>query len=244
MVDDLGAALLHDHAAVHEHDLIGDLAREADLMGDDHHRHAFLGEGQHDVEHLAHQFGIERGRRLVEQHDLRLHRQRACDGDALLLATGKLRRVVVETFAHAHALELGDGAFAGLLLVHVLHVDRRLHHIFEGRHVREQVEALEHHAELRTLRRHFLVVEGLEHLPAVLLDVLVADHLAVHVDFAAGQRLQLVDQTQERGLAGTGRPENHRHRSRHHRHIDALEHMQVAERLVHLGGLHRGNDAG
>lgn len=88
IVDDLRTTLFHDHAAVHEHDLIGHLTREADLMRHDDHRHAFTGEFEHDVEHLAHQFGVERGGRLVEQHDLRLHGERAGDGHTLLLAAG------------------------------------------------------------------------------------------------------------------------------------------------------------
>ena len=35
MVDDLRSALFDDHATVHEDDLVGDLAGEPDLMGDD-----------------------------------------------------------------------------------------------------------------------------------------------------------------------------------------------------------------
>ena len=59
MVDDVGAALFYDYAAVHEHDLVGDFAGEADFVGHAHHGHAFLGQGTHDVEHLAHQFGVK-----------------------------------------------------------------------------------------------------------------------------------------------------------------------------------------
>ena len=51
------------------------------------------GEAAHHVEHLADQLGVERRGRLVEQHQLRLHRQRAGDRDALLLAARELRRV-------------------------------------------------------------------------------------------------------------------------------------------------------
>ena len=58
--------------------------------------------------------------------------------------------------------------------------------------MREQVEALEHHAQFGTLFGHFLVVQGLQHAFAALVDVFVADHLAVDVDLAAGQGLQLL----------------------------------------------------
>ena len=43
-----------------------------------------------DVEHLADELGVERRRDLVEQHDLGVHRQRAGDRDALLLAARQL----------------------------------------------------------------------------------------------------------------------------------------------------------
>ena len=78
---------------------VADLAREAHLVGDDDHRHAVAGEAAHHVEHLADQLGVERRGRLVEEHQLRLHRQRAGDRDALLLAAGELRRVGVDLVA-------------------------------------------------------------------------------------------------------------------------------------------------
>ena len=84
---------LDDHAAVHEHQLVADLAGEADLVRHDDHRHAVDGEVAHHLEHLADQLRVERGGRLVEQHELRLHGQRPGDGDALLLAARQLVRV-------------------------------------------------------------------------------------------------------------------------------------------------------
>ena len=90
---DFAGALLDDHAAVDEQHAVGDLAGEAHLVGDDDHGHAVVGELAHHAEHLADQFGIERRGRLVEQDRLGLHRQRARDRDALLLAAGELRRI-------------------------------------------------------------------------------------------------------------------------------------------------------
>ena len=43
----------------------------------------------HDVEHLADHLGIERGGRLVVEHQRGLHGERAGDGDALLLPAGQ-----------------------------------------------------------------------------------------------------------------------------------------------------------
>ena len=53
---------------------------------------------------------IERRQRLVEQQYGRLDRQRAGDGDPLLLATGELIRVAVTGVAEAHELEQLIGA--------------------------------------------------------------------------------------------------------------------------------------
>ena len=39
----------------------------------------------HHLQHLAHELGVERGGRLVEQHEIGLHRQRPRDRDTLLL---------------------------------------------------------------------------------------------------------------------------------------------------------------
>ena len=47
----------------------------------------------HHREHLADEFRIERAGRLVEQHQLRLHRQRTRNRHALLLAAGELRGI-------------------------------------------------------------------------------------------------------------------------------------------------------
>ena len=211
-------------------------------MGHNHHRHTRFGQRPHNVEHFTHQFRIKCGGRLIEQHDLRLHGKGTGDGHTLLLTAGKLCRIVVKTLPHADAFQFLNGQLAGLLLAHVLDADRRLHHVFERGHMRKQIEPLEHHAQLGTLHGHFLVIQGLQHLPTALVDILVADHLAVDVDFAAGQRLKLIDQAQESGFAGTGRTQNHGHGSRHYGHVNAFEHVQAAEGLMYLRGLHCRND--
>ena len=54
-------------------------------MRDDDHRHAVGGELFHNVKHFTDDFGVERGGRLVKEHDIRLHTQCAGNGDALLL---------------------------------------------------------------------------------------------------------------------------------------------------------------
>ena len=82
-----GRTVFDDLAAIHEEDMISDVASKADLVGDDDHCRAVLGELTHHPEHLSNELGVERRRDLVEQHNLRLHRQRTSDGDALCLST-------------------------------------------------------------------------------------------------------------------------------------------------------------
>ena len=83
---------LVDAAGVHEDDAVGHLAREAHLVRDHQQRHAVVGQRLDDAQHLADQLGVERRGDLVAQQHGRLHRQRARDRHALLLAAGELVR--------------------------------------------------------------------------------------------------------------------------------------------------------
>ncbi|MCY1181498.1 hypothetical protein D9M73_220060 [compost metagenome] len=64
-------------------------------MGHDQHGHAFPGQVADHVQHVVDQFRVEGRGRLVEQHDLRFHRQGSSDRHTLLLPTGELVRVLV-----------------------------------------------------------------------------------------------------------------------------------------------------
>lgn len=99
--------IFDDLAVGHEQDAVCGFAGESHLVRDDDHGHALLGEVRHDVQDLVDHLRIESGGRFIEEHDLRLHRERAGDGDALLLATGELRRVFVCLVGNPHAVEAG-----------------------------------------------------------------------------------------------------------------------------------------
>ncbi len=90
-----GRPLLDHPALVHEHDAVGDLAGKAHLVGDHHHGHARFSEAADHREHFADQFGIERGGRLIEQHQPRRNRQRAGDRHPLLLPAGQPVRQMI-----------------------------------------------------------------------------------------------------------------------------------------------------
>ena len=57
------------------------------------------------LEHLADELGVEGRGRLVEEHQLGVHRQGPGDGHALLLAAGELRGVGRRLVAEADLLE-------------------------------------------------------------------------------------------------------------------------------------------
>ena len=94
-----GVALLDDLPIDHKHHPIRRFARKADFMRDHHQRDAQIRQPLYHIQHFADQLGIERGGRFIEQDHLRVQRQRARDGDALLLAAGEVARVGVRFVA-------------------------------------------------------------------------------------------------------------------------------------------------
>src|SRR5262249_61636213 len=82
--------------------------------------------------------------------------------------------------------------------------NRRLDHVLERRLVREQVEALEDHSDLGPLAGD-APLGVLDELPVPLA---VADQVAVDLDPAAVDLLQVVDAAKERGLARARRPDD------------------------------------
>src|ERR1700675_2441818 len=109
-----GRSLLHDGALVHEQDPVGRVAGKAHLVADHDHGHAALAQGAHDLEDRAHQLRIERAGRFVEQHDPGLERDRARDGNPLLLAARELARRVAGAVGEAHPLQRGLAQRRGL----------------------------------------------------------------------------------------------------------------------------------
>ena len=98
--DLLRRALLEDRSRIQEADAVCDVACERHLVRRDHHRHASERQFADHVEDIGHELGVECARDLVEEHQLGLHRERAHDRDALLLAArepvGELVALVLE----------------------------------------------------------------------------------------------------------------------------------------------------
>ena len=96
MIEDLARRAGLDGASALEVDhLIRHRVREVQIVRDDDQRLAEIVERAQQRRDLAHEPRIERRRRLVEQDDRRLHRQRPRDRHALLLAARQPRRIFV-----------------------------------------------------------------------------------------------------------------------------------------------------
>src|SRR6266851_8398323 len=105
----------------------------------------------------------------------------------------------------------------------------RLHHVLERGHVREEVEALEHHPDLRALPAHLVVGKLVQPVAALR----VTDQLAVYVEAAGVDLLQVVDAAQERALARTRRADDAHDLLGLDDEVDAAQHLEAAEALVH-----------
>src|ERR1700730_10247694 len=93
LVDGVDRADLDHLAEIHDHDPVADEAYHAEIV-----RYEDKGEGKaglellQQVEHLRLDRLVERGNRFVENEKTRLHRERACDVDALALPARELVR--------------------------------------------------------------------------------------------------------------------------------------------------------
>ena len=121
-------------------------------MRHDHHRHALRSELEHDVQHLVDHLGVERRRGFVEQHHLRLHGQGSGDRRSLLLTARQLRRELVRLRANADTFEQRHRPLLRLVLGDLAHLDRPEHDVLDDRLVGEEVEGLEHHADVGAQR--------------------------------------------------------------------------------------------
>ena len=118
------------------------------------------------LEH-AHDFdaglAVEVAGRLVGEQQRRLVHQRAGDGDALLLAAGKLVGMMVGALAEADQFERVHGAFVLLVRLDAVAVVKHRHFdIFQRRGARQQVETLENKADffVADIRQRVAVERG------------------------------------------------------------------------------------
>ena len=131
-----------------EYNLVGDVAGEAHVVGDQQHGPIFFGQRFDHPQHFALKLGVERRGRLVEQQRGRVHGQRTGDGRALLLAAGELTGVGVGLVGDADAIEGFHGALARLGPVALEHPTLGQHDVLDNGKVRPEVKLLEYHRQV------------------------------------------------------------------------------------------------
>src|SRR5574337_2154703 len=228
--DAVGRALLDDAALVEEADAVRNLARKAHLVGDEQHGEVVLvSEAADESQHLADKLRIQRRSRFVEQQHAGTHSESAGDRDALLLAARELAWEVKLLVGEADEPQEFDGARLGLRPAQTQHRDRSLDHVAQHRHVREQVEALEHHADVRA---------DLPQMPLVRPERTMAAGLMIG-DAGEGQRsllngLERHKNAQHCRLSRAGRADQRHLLSRRDLETEAVEHDEIAETLGDL----------
>ncbi len=172
----------------------GRSARRARVVRDEHQRGAVLAvEAEHEIGHLDAGGDVEVAGRLVGHEELRLARERARDRDALLLAAGKLARIVRRALREADAVE--PRACPRRRVVGAGELERQ-HHVLERGERGQELERLEHEAEQPLAQRGARVL------------VERAERLAVHVDLARGRLVEAGEQSEQRRLAGARRADD------------------------------------
>ena len=95
----LGPARLDDRSVAHDHDVVAELERLGEVVGDEDHRLPDLVVQPDDlVLHVPPDQRVEGAERLVQEHHLGIHRECPRQPDALLLTPGQLVRVRVEVW--------------------------------------------------------------------------------------------------------------------------------------------------
>ena len=196
---------LRKRAVAHHRDLVGEGQRLGLVVRDQHGGDA--GAFQKLGDRLAHgcaQAGIQRRKRLVQQHQARLHRHGARQRHALLLPARKLvRPPIQDTLVQPDDIgELGDARLPSGLAPGEAETD-----IVGNGQMREQRTVLRHHANTAPVRRNE--------------DAFVGESLSIEHDAPAIRRLEAGDEPQQGGLAAAGRPDDGRAAARTHVEINA-----------------------
>ena len=110
---------------------------------------------------------VEVAGRLVAHQDRGAVDERPGDRHALLLAAGELGGMVVEPVGQADTLERLAGPFAALAGGDPPGIDHRQFDILQRRRPRQEVEVLEHEAEVAVADRSALILGERHHLPVV-----------------------------------------------------------------------------
>ncbi|MGY2745247.1 hypothetical protein ACVWZ8_002364 [Arthrobacter sp. UYCu723] len=160
------------------------------------------------------------------------------NGNPLLLPAGELAGIVLHLVAQAHHFEGGNGDGPGLLRRKLFDVPEGRHDIAQRGFVQEQVEVLEHKADVGA----FLSGDARFFCNQLAVAFLIADQVPLDVNPAGVDGLELVDATQQRALAGSAGAQNGDglaavdHKVHPFEHFHPFLHVHLApEPLPHCG---------
>ena len=136
---------------------------------------------------------------------------------------------MVRAISQTDAIKQLESLGARLALRTLEDLNGRLHDVLQRGLVREEIEALEHHADTRTLSSDLLIVALVQHTMLVLA---VAEQLTVDVHAAGADVLKHVQAAQQRRLARARRAEDDADLAGRDVKVDTPQDVQVAKELV------------
>ncbi|CAN4014488.1 ABC transporter permease, partial [Dysosmobacter welbionis] len=229
--------LLHDDAAVHEDHLVRHIPGKGHLMGDDNHGGPLFRQLPNDPKHLAGEFRVQGGGRLVKAEDVRVQGQGPGDGHPLLLSAGELAGVVICPLTEAHLrqqlpavrLDLLQDLLFVLLEVRLL-LGQQLPgqgDVLQRRVLGEQIEGLKHQPEVEPLLPHLALplgggISG------------VKNQITRHRDGTLLRLLQEIQAPQQGGFAGAGGADDGQGLALLQIKADVLQHPGGAEMLFNV----------
>src|SRR5581483_3157892 len=212
---------LHEAGAEEHADVVGSAHHRRDVVRDDEEGGAhLLLDLLHELVEVGHPHRVETRVGLVEEDDLGIHHQRACQPRPLAHPAGHLTRELLQVVEHPHEAELLERDLADLLLALVRVLAQRERGVVEHVHRAEEGTVLEEDAELAP---HPVEV-ALAHPDGL---------LAVDPDLARVGAEQPDDVLEEDRLAGAGRPHDGADLSPRQIEADVLEHGVRTEALRH-----------
>src|SRR5262249_52046128 len=141
-------------------------------------------------------------------------------GNALLLPAAEVPRIGPGLVGQADTLEQDQCALGGGGTAVAAYAHRRVDDVLQHRHVRKEIEGLEHHADVGALAAHLRLGEA--HEPVAFLAA--ADRDAIDPDHAAIGQREGVDAAEQRALARARRPEQADHLALRRLEVDAAQH--------------------
>src|SRR5699024_9711688 len=230
-----GSHLYHG-AISHKDHLVGDFLGKAHLVGHHDHGHATFGQVLHYAQNFADELRVKGGGRLIEKHELRLHRHRARNRYALLLTTGELHWVSIGLVRKTYLVEQLHGPLLGLCRLNTLDMNGGLNNIFQRRAVAEKVKGLKDHADVLALQRGVLFGNLIEHAIALA----VTNEVTVNIQAAGGNLFQVVHTAHEGRLTGAGGTNQAQNLTGFNREINTFKHFELAKRFVDIDGFYHG----